>query len=253
MARRGVSATIIAALLGAAVAVGANADGPELPLDFPLQSSFAPKACPPGTPEAVSCFDLAAKTVVPGLGTASFAYALKVDRTDPAGKCSAWTVSDGTITSPKGTIAFGGKSVDCPSIVEGTGATVQLRLIGDGPFKGGSGVATAVYASANLLTSKIDSHWTGTFTVPNYSFDTTPPTINGAATKTIRVRKGHSVRVSYSVSAQDAVDGGVPVTCTPASGSVFRVGRTRVTCTATDTSGNTASTSFFVVVKRRKR
>jgi hypothetical protein len=41
---------------------------------------------------------------------------------------------------------------------------------------------------------------------------------------------------------------GVTTVCTPAAGSVFAVGTTSVTCTATDTSGNTASCSFAVTV-----
>jgi hypothetical protein len=39
---------------------------------------------------------------------------------------------------------------------------------------------------------------------------------------------------------------GVTVTCVPASGSIFPVGTTTVTCTATDASGNTATCSFTV-------
>src|SRR4030095_3657494 len=38
------------------------------------------------------------------------------------------------------------------------------------------------------------------------------------------------------------------VVCSPASGSIFPVGTTTVTCTATDSSGNTATCSFTVNV-----
>jgi hypothetical protein len=41
---------------------------------------------------------------------------------------------------------------------------------------------------------------------------------------------------------------GVTVACVPASGSVFPLGTTTVTCTATDASGNTATCSFSVRV-----
>jgi len=41
---------------------------------------------------------------------------------------------------------------------------------------------------------------------------------------------------------------GVTVSCVPASGSCFPTGSTTVTCTATDTSSNTASCSFTVAV-----
>jgi hypothetical protein len=41
---------------------------------------------------------------------------------------------------------------------------------------------------------------------------------------------------------------GVTTVCSPASGSIFPLGTTTVTCTATDASGNTASCSFVVKV-----
>jgi hypothetical protein len=55
--------------------------------------------------------------------------------------------------------------------------------------------------------------------------------------------------VTYTVpDANDAVDGAVSLVCTPASGSVFSVGPTTVTCTATDTAENAASATFTVTV-----
>jgi|GEM_PF-4107769 len=56
--------------------------------------------------------------------------------------------------------------------------------------------------------------------------------------------------VTYSVSANDVVDGAVSVTRTagPASGAAFPVGTTTVTHQATDAAGNTATKSFTVTV-----
>jgi hypothetical protein len=54
--------------------------------------------------------------------------------------------------------------------------------------------------------------------------------------------------VTFTAIATDAVDGVVPVACTPASGGTFALGTTPVTCTATDTAGNTATGSFKVTV-----
>lgn len=53
--------------------------------------------------------------------------------------------------------------------------------------------------------------------------------------------------MTWIATAVDAVDGNVPVTCTPEVG-FFPVGDTVVTCTATDTAGNSASGSFTVTV-----
>jgi hypothetical protein len=97
----------------------------------------------------------------------------------------------------------------------------------------------------------VDS-WTGTLVVPGRQFDVAAPTINGATDKRVRIaRRGKQVRVIYTVTAQDEVDGVVPVTCSPRSGRLFAVGRTRVTCSATDTSGNTSTATFIVRVTRR--
>ncbi len=55
--------------------------------------------------------------------------------------------------------------------------------------------------------------------------------------------------VNYTApTATDAVDGGVPVTCAPASGSTFPIAATTVVCSATDTAGNQATGSFTVTV-----
>lgn len=95
--------------------------------------------------------------------------------------------------------------------------------------------------------------WTGTLAVAGVDFDLTLPTFSGAVAKTARAPKGSKrVRVRYSVSALDAADGSVPVLCEPRSGSFFKLGRTSVTCTATDTSGNTRGARFTVTVTRRR-
>jgi hypothetical protein len=44
--------------------------------------------------------------------------------------------------------------------------------------------------------------------------------------------------------------GVVSLTCTPPSGGRFKVGKTRVTCTATDAAGNSASCTFTITVLR---
>lgn len=53
--------------------------------------------------------------------------------------------------------------------------------------------------------------------------------------------------VRYAVSARDNC-GPATVTCSRPSGSLFLLGLTNVTCTATDSSGNTASCDFGIRV-----
>jgi len=58
------------------------------------------------------------------------------------------------------------------------------------------------------------------------------------------------MRVGYSVSAADATDGTLSAACLPKPGSLFPVGKTGVTCSAADGSGNSATAHFVITVKR---
>lgn len=78
--------------------------------------------------------------------------------------------------------------------------------------------------------------------------DTTPPVISAPFDFTIVTTSPSGEPVSYSVSARDLVDGSVPVTCTPPSGSTFPIGTTTVTCSASDSRGNSASRSFRITM-----
>jgi hypothetical protein len=95
--------------------------------------------------------------------------------------------------------------------------------------------------------------WTGTLIVPGLEFDLTSPVMSGAANKSAKAKRGaRNARVTYHVTAQDDRDGTLPVACTPASGSRFKVGKTRVTCEAVDSSANKTNSSFTVTVKRHR-
>src|SRR5438270_526485 len=78
------------------------------------------------------------------------------------------------------------------------------------------------------------------------SFDTTPPIITGATSTTAKTRSRRGTRVHYSVTATDATDGAVVAKCLPKSGTLFRVGRTTVACTAEDRSANATKARFVV-------
>ena len=77
--------------------------------------------------------------------------------------------------------------------------------------------------------------------------DTTPPVVHCPGPITRYVCR-NSLKVYYSVWAYDACSGYRPVTCTPTSGTVFPLGTTLFTCTATDACGNVGSCSFSVTV-----
>ncbi|MBB4795364.1 HYR domain-containing protein [Streptomyces nodosus] len=77
--------------------------------------------------------------------------------------------------------------------------------------------------------------------------DVTAPVVT-VDNRTVEATGKNGAVIDFTATARDAVDGPLPVTCTPASGSRFRVGITKVTCTATDSSGNTGTgTATFTV------
>jgi hypothetical protein len=78
--------------------------------------------------------------------------------------------------------------------------------------------------------------------------DSTPPVITCHSDTTITCAPD-SIAVNFKVTATDDKDPAPVVTCVPASGSVFHVGQTMVTCTAKDAGGNESTCSFTVTVE----
>jgi Tol biopolymer transport system component len=81
--------------------------------------------------------------------------------------------------------------------------------------------------------------------------DTTAPTFNDVPSDiTVAAGPGGDAVVDYTPpTATDVVDGPVAVSCSPPPGATFHLGVTTVTCSASDSLGNTASASFHVAVE----
>jgi hypothetical protein len=79
--------------------------------------------------------------------------------------------------------------------------------------------------------------------------DTTPPTLNLPAPITVEATGPGGATVTYTATATDNVGGSVTPNCSPPSGSTFSLGTTTVTCTATDSAGNSASGTFTITVR----
>ena len=79
--------------------------------------------------------------------------------------------------------------------------------------------------------------------------DTTPPVLSLPADITAEATGPNGAVVTFEASAQDIVDGSVPVVLEPPSGSTFPLGATTVVATATDAAGNSASGEFKVTVQ----
>jgi len=86
-----------------------------------------------------------------------------------------------------------------------------------------------------------------TSAVVNVTVADRPPVLNNCSNITVECAGGLTP-ANYTVTALDVCDGPRPVTCTPPSGSGFRLGTSNVTCTATDLGGRTGSCTFTVTV-----
>jgi outer membrane protein assembly factor BamB len=87
---------------------------------------------------------------------------------------------------------------------------------------------------------------TGKLVVPQP--DTVIPTITAPESVVVEATGPEGASVEVGVSALDGTGEVIPVSCAPALGSVFPLGNTQVTCTATDLAGNTVSATIMVSV-----
>ncbi len=80
--------------------------------------------------------------------------------------------------------------------------------------------------------------------------DAVPPVLsNMPANMSLAATSPTGATVAYSPpTASDNVDQAPSVRCSPPSSSTFPLGTTTVTCTATDSSGNSATASFIITV-----
>jgi uncharacterized repeat protein (TIGR01451 family) len=103
--------------------------------------------------------------------------------------------------------------------------------------------ATTVNCTA---TDAVGNSSAGSFNVT--VVDTTPPTIDPHDDVVAEATGPTGAIVNYtSPATNDLVDGVGVATCTPASGGLFPLGDTTVTCTATDSHGNAATPATFEV------
>src|SRR5207248_1665394 len=78
--------------------------------------------------------------------------------------------------------------------------------------------------------------------------DHTAPVLAAHGNETREATGPTGAIVTYaSPAANDTVDGSDITTCSPASGSLFALGNTTVTCDVADVSGNAAPSGSFVV------
>jgi hypothetical protein len=243
---------------GAPASVNGTTASLELRAELRLVSIRA-GACPAGVSPTVMCPSRTGEGSAPGLGRATVAYSYLVDQGHPACSTDSYKILGypaRLAVADKGElhIAVAERS-DCAA--GDTAISVEQAFAitgGTGMYAGATGNGTVKRALGSTDTGAAGTEtWTGTLTVPGLEFDVTRPTIAGAASKVVRAKRGaKTARVAFNVTAQDDRDGALATSCTPRSGGKFKIGRTRVTCSATDTSANTGTASFTVTVKRAK-
>jgi hypothetical protein len=194
------------------------------------------------SPASGSTFPLGTTTVTCSASTAggtssdSFHVAI-VDTTAPVLTLPG-TINKGA-TSPAGAVVtFSATAVD---LVDGS-ITVFCNPPSGSLFPIGTTVV-----QCNASDSRFNSA-SGSFLVI-VSADVTPPVLTLPSNITAEATSASGAVVTFTATAVDDVDGPVPVTCTPASGSTFPLGTTTVQCSASDSHGNIAHGSFTVTVR----
>jgi Tol biopolymer transport system component len=105
------------------------------------------------------------------------------------------------------------------------------------------GETTVTYQATDLAGNVASAHTVA------IRIDRTAPLVTAPADQTTEEEGPGGAVVNYPAASLDENASGIASTvCLPASGSMFLVGNTTVTCTATDHAGNTSSAAFTVTV-----
>jgi hypothetical protein len=231
-----------------------------LALHAVLRVKSEPGDCPVDAPaQPDECFARTGTGVVPGLGSVSevYTFAVQKDRDGCLGGDILLASTGRLVVAGKGEIFVSASAL--PRCFVPAAAVLKASRPftvtgGSGIYAGASGTGTLQHdIHAGPVGGAGYDTWVGTLEVPALEFDVTPPTLAGAVARTVRTPSGkRRARVVYKVTAHDEVDGALQVTCVPGSGSFFRVGRTVVSCAASDTSGNVTKRTFTVRVVARR-
>ena len=137
-----------------------------------------------------------------------------------------------------------------PTTASGETATFQMVV----KVNAGTAHGTVINNSATATSSIPDPNSGNNTGMATTTVDPTPPTFTSGCPGAINTAAqavcpfATSGMATFTTPTANDNCPGVTVACVPPSGSMFPVGTTTVTCTATDTAGNTAICSFQVRV-----
>lgn len=194
------------------------------------------------TPPSGSSFEVGTSNVVCAVtdahgntGSATFTVTIS-DKTAPALFLPSEVVAEAT-SAAGAAISY---AVSAADLVDGP-LTPSCSIPSGSTFALGD---TTVSCTATDAAGNVSS---GSF--PVKVRDTTPPELTLPAATSAEATGPTGAVVTFSTLANDIVDAKVDVSCTPASGSIFGLGETTVTCDARDDAGNTTTKGFVVTVK----
>ena len=184
--------------------------------------------------------------------------------------------ADATVTNAAGSATPGCEETDdcfIPSTVTiGVGETVTWENTDNAAHTAtsGDGVPDGVWDSSLMMVNgsysvtldeagtypyfcMVHPWMTGTVIVGGSSTsepaDTVPPQVLVPDDIVIETDNENGATANFNPQAIDNIDELITPSCNYSSGSVFPIGTTEVTCTATDSAGNTSSNSFNVTIE----
>ena len=80
--------------------------------------------------------------------------------------------------------------------------------------------------------------------------DALPPVITTSGNVIVPATSAEGAVAKFTATARDKIDGDLPSFCTPASGAAFPVGKTTVSCWASNSLGKLKSTTLTVTVTK---
>jgi hypothetical protein len=85
--------------------------------------------------------------------------------------------------------------------------------------------------------------------LPSGADDAPAPAVSTSGDVTVAATSASGAPATFTATAKDSIDGSRPVNCMPASGSVFKVGKTTITCWAFNKRGKIGRTTLTVTVQ----
>ena len=215
-------------------------------LDGPLTPTCDP---PPGSLFAVGTTTVTcqATDAAGNTGEATFTVTVRPFVTAPVVSSISPTsgpAAGGTVVTVTGSGFSGTSAVDFGGVAAAD-FTIDsdTSLSATSPAGTGAVDITVTSPSGTSATSSADLF---TYAAPP---DTVAPVVTPPADVTTVATDASGALVTYgAATAVDDRDGPITPSCDPPSGSLFAVGETTVTCTATDAAGNTGEATFLVTV-----